>query len=381
MVHRRALVALGWVDEALPGDGDDGGHHQVDRDDVGDPFGHAGELPQQAPGVGDDDRLRHAEASDPARAGLGERRLDDRRPDDGHGEGVAELRDECPLSQCLRIGIGVGPPERLGSGLAHLDHLLLDPVLPQSFRPLGQQMQAGAAQFPSGLLVEPGQAIGAAGLGLGVAALAAGGPDLGTPVHLHAEGVGVQQLLFGLTLVGSGHVSGGDRDEVDRAPAALLLGELPGRHRGRRHPRGPEEIDLDGSVEWRVEAHRCRRVDHDVAIGEFLEPVAVEAEAVGSHVAGDRRYPRDHVGIEPLPVLLAEPVEAVVLHDLLGGPLHGGGTAAGSDEEHDLTVGDGPQEALDQGSPQEAGGTGDEEAFAGQGVADAGHRICLPYGK
>ena len=49
------------------GDGQDGGHHQVDRDDVDDALGHAGELAQQPAGVGDDDRLRHAEAPDPAR--------------------------------------------------------------------------------------------------------------------------------------------------------------------------------------------------------------------------------------------------------------------------------------------------------------------------
>ena len=47
---------------------EDGGHDQVDRDDVDDALGHAGELAQQAAGVGDDDRLGHAEAADPTRA-------------------------------------------------------------------------------------------------------------------------------------------------------------------------------------------------------------------------------------------------------------------------------------------------------------------------
>ena len=48
---------------------DDGGHHEVDGDDVDHALGDAGELLQQAAGVGDDHRLGHAEAADPARAG------------------------------------------------------------------------------------------------------------------------------------------------------------------------------------------------------------------------------------------------------------------------------------------------------------------------
>ena len=49
------------------GDVDDGGDHEVDGDDVDDALGDAGELLQQAAGVGDDHRLGHAEAADPAR--------------------------------------------------------------------------------------------------------------------------------------------------------------------------------------------------------------------------------------------------------------------------------------------------------------------------
>ena len=46
------------------------------------PSGTPGNSLQQAAGVGDDHRLGHAEAADPARARLGQRRLDDRRPHD-----------------------------------------------------------------------------------------------------------------------------------------------------------------------------------------------------------------------------------------------------------------------------------------------------------
>ncbi len=83
----RARGHLGDVDPAVgrrpgAGDGADGGGDLVDRDDVDDALGHAGELLQQAAGVGDDDRLGHAEAPDPARLGLRPGRLDDRRAHD-----------------------------------------------------------------------------------------------------------------------------------------------------------------------------------------------------------------------------------------------------------------------------------------------------------
>ena len=91
--------------------------------------------------------------------------------------------------------------------------------------------------------------------------------------------------------------------------------------------------------------------------------------------------PGGHGVVEAVAELLAEPVEAVVLEDLLGGPLHRRGPATGADEQDDLAVGDAAEDALDQGRPEEPGGAGDEESPAGQGVADAGHPICLPYGK
>ena len=58
------------------------------------------------------------------------------------------------------------------------DHLLLDPVLAEALGPLGQQVEPGGAELLAGRLVESGQPVGAAGLGLGVAALAAGGGHL-----------------------------------------------------------------------------------------------------------------------------------------------------------------------------------------------------------
>ena len=70
------------------------------------------------------------------------------------GTVVPELADQGPLAQGLGVRVGVGPPEGLGPGLAHGDHLLLDPVLPQPLGPLGQQVEAGAAQLAAGRLGE-----------------------------------------------------------------------------------------------------------------------------------------------------------------------------------------------------------------------------------
>ena len=122
-------------------------------------------------------------------------------------------------------------------------------------------------------------------------------------------------------------------------------------------------------------------MDDDVAVRECLEAAGVQAEAVGGHVAADGRDPGRHRLVEPVAQLLAEAVEAVVLQDLLGGPLHRRRPATGTDEEDDLAVRDAAEDALDQCGPEEPGGAGDEESPTGQGVADAGHPICLPYGK
>ena len=91
------------------------------------------------------------------------------------GTDVAELGHQRPLAEGLGVRVGVGPAERLGPGLADLDHLLLDPVLAQPLGPLGQQVEPGTAELLAGRLVEPVEPFGPAGLGLGVAALAAGG--------------------------------------------------------------------------------------------------------------------------------------------------------------------------------------------------------------
>ena len=53
-----------------------------------------------------------------------------------------------------------------------------------------------------------------------------------------------------------------------------------------------------------------------------------------------------------------------------GGAALDGGGAAGADEQHELAVGDGPEQALDERGAEEAGGAGDRDALAAQRLPD-----------
>ena len=168
---------------------------------------------------------------------------------------------------------------------------------------------------------------------------------------------------------------------MDRPGPALFGGELSGGDRGRGHAGGPEQVDFDGGVERRIETDGGGRMDDDVTLRKELTPVVVETEAVRGHVAGHRRDPAGHFGLEPVAVLLTQAVEAIVAEDLTGHPLGRCRPASGAHQEHHPGVGDGPQQSLDQGCSQESGGSGDEELPALEGMANSRHPICLPYGK
>ena len=215
---------------------------------------------------------------------------------------------------------------------------------------------------------------------------AGGGPPSTSvaPVDLDAERVAVEQLLAGLALVGAGHVRGRHREEVDRpGPALSAAASSRAGHDGRGHPGRPEQVDLDGGVERGVEADRGGRVHDDVALATgAASPSSSSPSPSVADVAGHGGDPGGHLVVEAVPELCAQAVEAVVLEDLPGGPLHRGRRGGpGRIRRTTSAVGDGAQEPLDQGRAEEPGGAGDEEPPAGQGVADAGHRICLPYGK
>ncbi len=381
VVDAGTLVVVGRRRQCLPGHGQDGRHHQVHGDHVGHPFGDAGKFTEQTAGIGDDDGLGHPEAPDPPRPGLGQRRLDDGGADDGHGHGGAELGHQGPFAERLGVRVGIGPPEGLGPRLTGFDHLGLHPVSPDSLGPFGQQVETGPPELAPGLLGEARQTFGTTGLGIEIGPVAAGGVDFFTPLHFDGEAVALQQLLFGLPLVGAGHVGGRDRQEVDGTRPTLTGRQLASHLHGRRHPGRTEEVDLDGGVEGGVEADGGGRMDHDVALREPLAAGLVESETIGGDIPGHGLHPGGHLGLEAVAELVAEAVEAVVPQDLLGGPLPGGRTTPGADQQDDLAVGNVPENALHQGCSQKSGGPGDEEPLAGQSVTHTGHRICLPYGK
>ena len=179
-------VALGGVwwcgSSALPGrirkgpaggDGDDGGHNDVDGDDVDDAFGHARELAEETAGVGEDHRLGHPEPADPARPGFGPRRLDDRRTHDAERHVVAVGGDRVGqrlLAERLGVGVGVGPPDAGRAGATGLDQLRLHPAFAQLLGLRGEGGCAGRPELTASFGAELDQSVGLTAGRLGVAA-------------------------------------------------------------------------------------------------------------------------------------------------------------------------------------------------------------------
>jgi hypothetical protein len=143
----------------------------------------------------------------------------------------------------------------------------------------------------------------------------------------------------------------------------------------REHdPAGAEQVDLDGSVERRVEGHGRGRVHHDVAARQRGPAGVVEAEPVPGDVAGDDRDPPGHHLVELGGAQLGpQPVEGVVAEHLAPRPLVRRGPLAGPDEQHQLAPGDGPQQPLDQRRAEKAGRAGDGDALAVECLGDHAH--------
>ena len=70
-------------------------------------------------------------------------------PDDRHRD-VAPVLGERHLAERLGIGVGVGPPERGGTGAAGVDQLGLHPVLAALLGLGGEQRGAGGAELVTG---------------------------------------------------------------------------------------------------------------------------------------------------------------------------------------------------------------------------------------
>jgi hypothetical protein len=158
---RGGVDDVGTGERPPGGDGQDGGDDEVDGDHVDDALGDPRELLQQAPGVPDDDRVGHAKAPDPTRHRLGQGGLDDRRADDRHRQGAPGV-EQRPFTERLGVGVGVGPTEALGPGLADGHHAVLDPVLACLLGPGGEQRRARGAELGARRALEAGQHLGLA---------------------------------------------------------------------------------------------------------------------------------------------------------------------------------------------------------------------------
>ena len=352
------------------GDADDGCDDEVDGDDVDGALRNTGELAQQPAAVGEDHWLGHAEATDPARARLQPRRLDDRWADDAHRH-VASRVDQRLLAERLGECIGIGPADARRARPAGIDESVANPALAQLLGLGGQRRGAGGAELAAGLGAQAGELLWLPTGGLVVAAEPASSGDLGAPVEPEVERSRRNELLRCAAAAVAGHVTGRHGDEVRGDPE---LGEQSG-DAGR-----PEQVDLDGRVERRVERHRRRRMDDRVARPEHLAIGVGQGEAIAADVAADRRDPsRRQLGEAIATVLLAEPVEGVVLEQLALDALCRRRPLAVAHEQHQLTVGHGAEQALDQRRPDESGRPGDGDARSRERLSDHGLQVLARF--
>ena len=264
---------------------------------------------EQTAGVAEDDRLGHAEATDPSRAWLGERRFDDRRADDVDRHVAPRLHQRL-LTERLRERVGIRPADARGAGASGFDELIRDPALAQLLGLGSQSGGSGGTELLGCFGAERAQLWGEAAGGLGVAADAARRCDLLAPVQTEVERAFADQFLRCVAAPVAGDVAGAHGDEV-RGDAQRL--------QRLRDPRGAEQVDLDGRVERRVEGDGRRRMDDDVATGEQRLIALVEAETISADVAVDGLdAPHEHLveGLAAARQFGLEPIEAVVLEDL-----------------------------------------------------------------
>ncbi len=166
---RSGVDDVGAFERSAGGYRQDGRDHEVDRDDVDDPFGDAGEFLEQAAGIADDHGVSHPEAPYPARMGFRKGGLDDGGAHHRHRQ-VAAALEKGPFTQGLRVRIGIWPTQRLRPGLAELDHMVLGPVDAQLLGPLGEDRNAGRTQFGTGRGAKPSELFGVTAGCLGVRA-------------------------------------------------------------------------------------------------------------------------------------------------------------------------------------------------------------------
>ena len=281
---RRAVVELRFPHLRLGGaDRDDGVDHVVAGDDVDHCVRGGRELGQLPPPVGQDDRIGHLETLDPSRMRVFQRRLHDRRADDGDLHVAAQVRDD-GLTHRLGEGVDVGPAQRTGPFRARGYQFLLHPGEPPPFGVLaGGEVSGAAVQF-LGLLAQRRQLLGGAGPCLDEVGHRQRRPGLGLVVHL----VGVGGLRD-RPPAAPRRVGRRDVDVVrDADQVAVLVGagfaesfqqRLDAQHVGlERRVDGRVEGDVPCAVHQHVDVARQFRgvreiaLDHiDASVHQFLD--------------------------------------------------------------------------------------------------------------
>ena len=172
-----------------------------------------------------------------------------------------------------------------------------------------------------------------------------------------------EELLVGLAATVAGDVAGRDGDEV--GSDAVLVHHV-------EDAVGAEEVDLDRGVERVVERHGGSGVHDDVGARPDGAVLFGQTEAVGADISGDDGDALVAVGVELVAELAAQLVERVVLEDLaLDATLHRA-TARRTDEQDESTVGNAAQQPLHERRAEEAGASGDGDAFPCEGLGDHG---------
>ena len=117
-------------------------------------------------------------------------------------------------------------------------------------------------------------------------------------------------------------------------------------------------------------------MDHDVAGGEDRPIGLGQPETIATDVAVDRGDPSSGHLVKGLAAgllqLCSQPVEGVVLEQLLLDATGGRGALAVTHEQHEGAVGHAAQQPFDEGGAHEAGRTSNGDALARQRFGDHG---------
>ena len=226
--------------------------------------------------------------------------------------------------------------------------------------------RAGSAEFGPGFLAEPSELIGLPADRLGVALQPSGCGDFVLPAEPDVERAFADEFLRRVAATVAGDVARADGDEVWRhAELVAQLGDA-----GR-----PEQVDLDRPVERRVERNGGGRVNDDVGGRPDRPVLAGEAEPVGADVAGHGvdatcGHLVERLGRVGCGVGVAQPVEGVVLQQLLLDPLRCGRALTVADQEDQFAPGHAAQKSLDERGADEPGRAGDGDALASERLGD-----------